>query len=201
MKQQSGSILIPMIAILVAIMSAASLLLATSNTSTSSMVEQYIGTKSFQTASQSAQQALNELARYCDAPGSEGIHPEKLINVASEGTDCSINYYWITSINADKAEVAIYKSGCDKFELIATDIPNRRRLVKITDLVCEVPVKTYTPEYIDSLPNRVTICHKLNNEITISKSALKAHLDHGDAIDSCINVTSTILGRWSEPRE
>ena len=41
-----------------------------------------------------------------------------------------------------------------------------------------------SPSYSDDDKDKVTICHK-GHTITVSRNALRAHLDHGDTIGSC----------------
>lgn len=60
------------------------------------------------------------------------------------------------------------------------------------------PAGTSTPAADAAYPKKVTICHRTKSKknpyrtIRVSRSALKAHLRHGDGIGRCNNASFTI---------
>ena len=52
-------------------------------------------------------------------------------------------------------------------------------------LATEIEFEDETEEEDDTKPDKVTLCHKNRNTITISENAVDAHLTHGDELGSC----------------
>ncbi len=201
MRKQSGSSLIIAVAGMLAISTAAIMLAKQQAAATDSFVQQYSGTQSFLATTSAVSYVMMELGRTCTESGPTGLNPSELSEVNVAGPKCKETFTKIVEMNGFPVAVDIYNSDCKGYGLSASGVRDQRRRVVIQALSCVIPEAEYSEEFIETLPNKVTICHKMKEEISVSKNALKAHLAHGDMIDHCSNLTPRVTGVWGEDND